>query len=69
MKELNGDVGQAIASLNDIVAQLACGIAADETPSKAWAYTVVLTLAENTRDLGFEPELDASDVADWEEEQ
>lgn len=63
------ELAGAIASLNDIVAQLVCGIAADETPSKGWAYTAVVTLAEHTRTLGFEPELDGSVIANWEDEQ
>ena len=60
---------RAIASLNDVVTELVCGLAADEPVTKGWAYTVVGVLAEHTRSLGHDPRIDERTVEHWANEQ
>jgi len=59
-------LASAVKSLNDIVAELVCGLAANDSPSKGYAHTVVQTLAEHTRQLGGEPSLDIGAIEGWE---
>jgi hypothetical protein len=56
----------ATRSLNDIVAEIVCGLASGDTPSKGYAYTVVEALAKSTRELGGTPSLDVDALAGWE---
>ena len=62
----DAEIREAIASLNDVVAELCAGLASGDTPSKGYAYTVITTLGEHTKALGHQPQLGADDVADWE---
>ena len=62
-------LAEAVRSLNDIVSEIVCGLADEQTPTKGYAYTVVKTLAEHTRKLGGEPSLDETVLDGWEDEQ
>jgi hypothetical protein len=62
-------LAEAVRSLNDIVGELVCGLAADDPVTKGYAYTVVCVLADHTRHLGGDPRIDERTVAGWEGEQ
>ena len=57
---------QAIASLNDVVSELAAGMASGEKVSRGYAFTVIKTLAGSSRALGIQPSITPETVAEWE---
>jgi len=61
-------LSQALRSLNDVVSELVCGLAMGDTPSKGYAFTVVKTLAAQTRALGGDPSIDVGALDGWERE-
>jgi hypothetical protein len=64
-----GQIERALTSLNDVVTELAVGLAAGDTVTKGWAYTVAETLAEHTRTLGGTPEITVEVLDGWKDEQ
>ncbi len=63
------ELTQAVCSLNDVVTELVCGIAAGDEVTKGWAHTVVGTLASHTRALGGSPRVDERTVEHWAHER
>jgi hypothetical protein len=61
-------LAEAVRSLNDIVAEIVCGLASGDTPSKGYAYTVVDALAKSTRALGGTASIDVGALDGWEGE-
>jgi hypothetical protein len=57
---------EAIAALNDIVAELVCGLATGEAITRGWAFDAVKTIEENQRELGFLPHVTSEQIAEWE---
>ena len=62
------ELQNAVASLNDVVMEIVCGLAAGDDVSKGWAYQVVTSLSEHTTKLGRIPRIEPDDVRDWERE-
>jgi len=62
-------LASAITSLNDVVVELVCGLAAGDPVTKGWAHTVVASLAQHTRELGGDPRIDERTVEHWANEQ
>lgn len=67
--EVAAGLAAAVRSLNDVVTELACGLATGEQPTKGYAYTVVQSLAEHTRHLGGTPSLDVDAIPDWKDHE
>lgn len=57
---------EAIANLNDVLAELVCGLASGETPSRGWAFDAVQSIELSQRELGVEPRVTAEQIAEWE---
>jgi len=64
-----GQIERALTSLNDIVTEIAVGLAAGDDVTKGWAYTVTEVLGEHTVTLGGTPQITVDDIRGWEVEE
>lgn len=63
---IDEEARKAIASLNDVVAEIAAGLASGERVSRGYAFVVIKALSESSRSLGVEPSITPEQVAGWE---
>jgi hypothetical protein len=55
----------AVASLNDVVSEIVCGLAVGDEMTKGWAFLVVQTLNEHSRSIGHVPHVTTEQIAEW----
>lgn len=65
---IDEEARKMIASLNDVVAEVVAGLASGDQPTRGYALTVVKSLAESSRALGFDPTITPEQLEGWEGE-
>lgn len=63
---MSGVESAALASLNDVVSEIVCGLAVGDEITRGWAFEVVKALADHTIELGFDPSVTPEQIAEWE---